>query len=184
MRRAATVTTLALVLAVPLRAAATPDFSGTWKIDPSQASSVGGGRGGGRGTGGGLGLGPSADALVIRQDARSLVIDETRGTATSRLTYSLDGRTTTNPIAAGRSAGSTATYVSHWQDDRLVTTITGPAAPAGAEPVRYQEQRYLGKDGTLIVETTIPGQENARKVVYVRAKTGAPRQVTSVPRRT
>ena len=172
MRRATTIAALALALAVRLHAAA-PDFSGTWKIDPSQASSTGGGRGAGRGTGGGLGLGPSADVVAIRQNATTLVVDETRGTATSRLTYALDGRATTNPVAAGRSAGATATYVSHWQGDRLVTTITGPGLPGSTAAVRYQEERYLDKDGALVVETTIPGQENARKAVYVRSHSSA-----------
>jgi hypothetical protein len=100
-------TVLAIVFAALVtqtNAPATPDFSGTWKIDPARGTSNGGGRGGGRGTGGGLGLGPSADELMIRQDAKTLSIDERRGTDVAHVLYGLDGRQVTNALAAGRSA--------------------------------------------------------------------------------
>jgi hypothetical protein len=164
-------TVVLTALVVQANAPTTPDFTGAWKIDAARGTSTGGGRGGGRGTGGGLGLGPSADELTIRQDTRTLTIDERHGTDTTRVTYGLDGRPVSNTLGAGRSAGASAVYVSQWKDGRLTTTITIPAAAGTEAKTQYQQLRYLDRDGSMVVETTIPGQENARKVVYVKPRT-------------
>jgi hypothetical protein len=170
----ARIRTLAVALIVILlvgsaaTVAAPPDFSGTWKMDPTRGRATGGGQGGGRGTGGGLGLGSSADELTIRQDAKSLVVDERRGTATARITYSLDGHQTPNALPAGRNAGALARYVSHWDGSRLVTRITAPAEPGSKTTVEYQEVRTLDRDGSMVVETTLSGEQNSRTVVYLR----------------
>ncbi len=164
---------LILALVRPQVAVATrpgPDFSGAWKVDASRNTSTGGGRGSGRGTGGGLGLGPSADELTIKQDAKTLVFDEHRGAETARLTYRLDGEPVANTISAGRRAGDKASYVSRWDGGRLVTKITAPAGPGISDTVEYQEIRSLDRDGSMVVETTQPGQPNARKVVYLKQK--------------
>lgn len=152
------------------QARAHPDLSGTWTIDATRSSSTGGGQGGGRGTGGGLGLGPSADALTIHQNDHQIAIDERRGSDVAHLIFLLDGHSTNNPIAAGRNAGATAVSTTSWKDDRLVTTITAPAPPGSDVAMHYQEVRFLDRDGTLVVDTTIPGRPNARRVVYVRQK--------------
>ena len=163
---------LGAALAISARtgvAVAAADFSGTWKIDLTRGTSAGGGNGGGRGTGGGLGLGQSAGELTIRQDAKSLTLDERRADQTARLIYALDGRRVKNKLSAGKNAGVSADYESQWKGDRLVTTIVIPAT-ADAAAIRYEEVRYLDKDGALIVETAIPGQQNARKVVYLKQR--------------
>ncbi len=165
---------LALAQASPAASVrTTPDFSGTWKMDAARGSATGGGRGGGRGTGGGLGLGPSAEVLTIRQDTKTLVVEERRGTDTARMTYAFDGRAVSNTIPAGRSAGAKAIYVSRWDGDRLVTKITAPAGRGSSDTAEYQEIRSLDPDGSMLLETTLPGQPNARKVVYVKVKNGA-----------
>jgi hypothetical protein len=142
------------------------NFAGTWTLDAAKSSSVGGGQGGGRGTGGGLGLGASADRLVIRQDAKTLVVEEHRGSDTATITYALDGKPSTNALPAGRNAGRPATYSSHWDGETLVTTIDAPGAPGSTDRVQYRETRSLDRDGAMAIEVTIPGQENSRKVVY------------------
>ena len=104
---------LALLFSVAILVAQTvPDLSGEWRLDPARSTATGTGpgrgRGAGQGTGGGLSLGPSPDALTIRQDATSLTI---------------------------------------------------------------QDVRYLDRDGSLVVDTTIPGRSTTRKAVYLRSAT-------------
>jgi hypothetical protein len=147
---------------------ATPNFSGAWTMDPAKSASVGGGQGGGRGTGGGLGLGPSPDRVVIKQDANTIAVEEHRGTDTATISYRLDGKSVSNTMPVGRNAGKSADYVSHWDGDKLVTTIDAPGAPGSSDRVRYRETRSLDRGGAMVVEMTIPGQDNARKVVYTR----------------
>jgi hypothetical protein len=155
-------------------AAQRPDLSGTWKLDEQRSSSVGGGRGSGGGEGnsrgGGLGLGASPDTITIVQTAETVVVEERRGAAIARVTYGLDGKPVANAVASGRSSGANATYTSRWADGRLVTRITVPPAPGGGDQATYQETRSLARDGSLVVEITMAGRPNSRKLVYVRAK--------------
>lgn len=151
-------------------AQAPPDFSGKWKLDQADSSSVGGGngsrRGGGAGQGGGLGLGPSANELTIKQTPASMTIDEHWGAgSSSRRVYELDGKKKSNQVGAGR--GVAATTVSMWVDRQLVTTIAVAAQGGSRE---YKETRYLDDNGRLIVETTVAVAPNSRKAVYVREK--------------
>jgi hypothetical protein len=167
-------TVLTLSTTAVVVSAQRPDFSGTWKLDEKRSSAIGGGRGGGRGEGnsrgGGLGLGASPDTIAIVQTAETLVVEERRGAETARITYGLDGKPVTNGVASGRSAGTNSTYTSAWKGDRLVTTIVIPPAPGGGEIGRYQETRSIDRDGSLVVEITMAGRPNSRKLVYVRAK--------------
>jgi hypothetical protein len=151
-----------------------PDFSGTWTQDTTRTASVGGGRGQrespGGGRGGGLGLGPPAEQLTIQQTTTTLTIDERRGTTTSRLVYALTGKTSKNTIAVGRGAGASAQYVSKWKNAHLVTTITAPASSVNKTKLQYEETRYIDPDGALVVETTLLGQPNVRRLVYAKSK--------------
>src|SRR5262245_41454584 len=101
-----------------------PDLSGTWTLDAGGSSAVGG-RGACTGNatggqGGGLGRGPAPTLLKITQTPASLVIEETRGDTTSRMTYTF-GRSpeSSNVLPAGRSAGQKITTISRWQDGTL-----------------------------------------------------------------
>jgi hypothetical protein len=170
-----------LALAVILALAASQagvDFSGKWTIDRARSSATGGGRGAGGGApgggqGGGLGLGPAPDALVITQSAQTLTIEEHRGGDVSRVIYRLDGKPTTNTIAAGRSTGGISNATSAWQNKRLVTTITYPLSATSKDTVVMEEVRSIDPDGSLVVETTIMGQPNRRRSVYVRPKSAS-----------
>lgn len=146
-----------------------PGFAGTWKVDAAQSTGVGGGTGqrdnAGGGRGGGLGLGPSPERLVISEDATSVTIDEHRGAAVARIVLAFDGKPVARAIAAGRSAGATASTVSKWEKTRLTTTVAMPGNPA----VEYEEVRYLDL-GSLVVEIRQIGAPNMRRVVYVRDK--------------
>jgi len=163
---------LALV-ASSLAVQATPDLSGTWMIDVSRSAAVGGGTGAldtaGGGRGGGLGLGAAPDRLTIRQDVNAITVEERRGTTITSLKYALDGTKTANTVPAGRNSGASATYVTTWRNRRLVTSITVPDAQQPGSVVTYEEVRYLGTDGSLVVETTMTGRPNKRTTVYTRA---------------
>jgi hypothetical protein len=151
---------------------ATPDLSGTWAIDAKRSAAIGGGTGArdtaGGGRGGGLGLGPAPDGLTIRQDARTITVEERRGTTITSLKYVLDGGKTTNTAPAGRNAGGSAVYLTVWRSRRLVTRITVPDARENGGEVTYDEVRYLDTDGSLVVETTVAGRPNKRTTVYTR----------------
>jgi len=147
------------------------DFSGHWKLDPAMRDSRGGGRGagsgGGGGQGGGLALGPAPDDLVIRQDATSLTIEQ-HGAVVRKLTYKLDGKEFKIDLPAGPSTRS-GSAKTHWDGERLVTTIVAASPRAGGQPVTYEEVRYLA-DGHLVVEVSMAGREGWRKLVYAKVK--------------
>ena len=151
-------------------AQAPPDFSGKWKLDPSQNAAVGGGTGtgtgGGNSMGGGLGLGPSPTELTITQTATTLTIEQT-GARVPRIVYQLDGSESRNTLPAGQDTRS-ATFKSVWQDSKLVTTMI-TEGPGGRGLITYEETRYLTPEGTLVVETRDPSRGNLRRVVYRRA---------------
>jgi hypothetical protein len=163
--------TLSCLTAAAFIVQSPPDFSGTWQIDLSQSASPGGGTGGGSGRGnsmgGGLGMGPSPTQLTIRQDATTLTIEQ-RGSAVSKLVYKLDGSETKNPVAAGPTGRRDGRFKSVWRGAKLVTSIATTAPRGGA--VTYQEERYLDAIGAMVVETFLPGEGRARKVVYQRIK--------------
>jgi hypothetical protein len=152
---------------------ASPDpaarFIGAWRIDSTKMASVGGGtgsgRGGGGGQGGGIGMGPSPDMLVVRRGSNTLTFDQLASTTNSRLTFLLDGKKIANTIGSGTSARQ-GVYLSAWKDSRLVTTITAPAAKGSTAMVTYEDVRYIDETGALVVEISIPGRQNSRRVVY------------------
>jgi hypothetical protein len=160
-------------------AAQAPDLTGTWKLDLSQNSSVGGGtgrggRGGGRagrqgGGGGGLGLGPSPEELTIRQDATTLTIEQ-RGTPVTKVVYRLDGQETKGVMPVSTQSTREATFRSEWKDGKLVTSMTTRATSAGTQTVTFQEVRYLDANGSLRVETSIRGKPGSRSVVYKKVR--------------
>lgn len=164
----------AALFALRVPAQSRPDFSGVWTQDTARTASVGGGRGqresAGGGRGGGLGLGPPAEQLTIQQTMTTLTVDERRGTATSRIVYALTGKTSKNAIVAGRGSGTTAQYVSKWKDARLITTITAQVSSVNKTKVQYDETRYVDADGSLVVETTMVGQPNMRRLVYAKSR--------------
>ncbi|HYV99105.1 MAG TPA: hypothetical protein VE967_16735 [Gemmatimonadaceae bacterium] len=155
-----------------------PDFSGTWKQDTSRTQSIGGGTGNreraGGGRGGGLGLGPPAQELVIVQTAHTLTVTERRDSSSAQTIYALDGKRQTNVMTSGRSSGTTAVFVTTWKNERLETKISAPPGPRGGAATTYVETRFIDRDGSLVIETTIPGRANLRRLVYVRADSRGP----------
>jgi len=170
--RVCVLTILGIAISATIATAqSTPDLSGHWKLDPSLRASRGGGRGagtgGGGGQGGGLALGPAPQDLVIRQDATSVTIEQ-KGAVVRKLVYKLDGKEFRIDLPAGPTTRS-GSAKSHWDGDRLMTTIVAASPRAGGPPVTYEERRYLS-DGHLVVETSMTGREGWRQLVYDRVK--------------
>ena len=168
IRKSVSIASIVAFLATASAFAQTPpDFSGKWKLDVGRSASSGGGRGagtgGGGGQGGGLGLGPAAETITIGQHATSLKIEEqSAGRPSARRVYALDGKRVTNSLAGG-----SATSVSTWQRDRLVTKLVISARGGSRE---IEETRYLDADGRLVVEIVMPGRDNSRRSVYNKVK--------------
>jgi hypothetical protein len=171
MRNCILATAISLALASAASAQSKPDFSGTWTMDAAHSSSAGGGRGGARGAGGGmgggLGMGPPPAELRIKQDAKSLKIDQ-KGAPVSTLVYRLDGVEAKGKWPAPGGATRPATFRSEWKDGRLVTMIVTKSAKG--EAVSFQDVRYIDSEGFLIAEISISGQENLRRTAYKRKK--------------
>ena len=119
-----------------------PDFSGRWQIDLSKSHD-------------GTGVVSKDIVITIVQDATTLKIDQP-GMPT--IVYRLDGVPRKNP-RPGR--GGEATYLSVWEGDRLVTTVTG------GQPGQ-KESRYMDKD-EMVDESTLQsaiGPTFARKLYW------------------
>ena len=146
----------AAILAVATVAwAQTPDFSGTWTLDPASAPAAGGG--GGRGGGGGaLGNGPA----TVKQTADALTIERTMGDATVTLTYKLDGTESRNMMMGrgGQPADSVSTAT--WDGPKL--TIVTKQEMDGQ--VNQSTQVWTVEGSSLTVETT--NARGTQKRVY------------------
>jgi hypothetical protein len=153
-----------------------PNFSGTWKLDPSQSEMGGGmgGRAGGGGAGGGgarQGAGMAAQEVTITQDGTTLRMTMTVMGEARTLTYGIGGGPSTNAATMGRMGGEAVT-TTVWDGRRLVTAgTTNVTTPQGAMSIQMREVRTLSADGkTMTVETTRTTQmgENTTKMVYTK----------------
>jgi hypothetical protein len=155
-----------------------PDFSGRWTLDVRDSSAAGGGEGdktgvasgGGGRRGGGLGLGAPIGEVIIRQNSRTLTVEERRGTAQIRLVYQLDGSAVTNQMWIGnitRGHATKAEFRSKWDGPQLVTTIT-TNVPDAAGAVVFKEVRSLDAQGRMVVDIASEGKPGRRTAVYRR----------------
>ncbi len=164
MRQKAVLTgALVLAAAVAVFAQKSPDFSGTWTLDPSKSEmpQMGGGMGGR--PGGGRGMGEMA--VTIKQTADSVTIDQKMGEMSRTITYKLDGSETVNSGMRGGEVKST----SKWDGDKLVTESTQTmSGPNGEMTIKSKEVRSLAADGTMLVETTreTPRGTQTSKLVF------------------
>lgn len=164
------------VLAGSAQAQDKPNFSGTWKLDPSQ-SQMGGGMGGRQGGGGGgagggrQGAGMAAQELTITQDGTTLRMTMTVMGEARTLSYAIGGGPSTNAAAMGRMSGESVTTTT-WNGNALITSgTTNVTTPQGAMSIQMREVRTVSADGkTMTVETTRTTQmgENTTKMVYTK----------------
>jgi len=142
-----------------VQAQAKPDFSGSWKMDPSRSESAAQNEP----------IGPVT--LVMAQTPGELKIETTRGGGKTTVTYRLDGSTVT--IAGG-------TAVTRWEGPAL---ITDRVLSVQGQTVTTKETRTLSADGnemlvdnTVVVQhgypDTLKGTQNyvGGKDIYVRVR--------------
>ena len=148
-----------LIPAFSVHAQGKPDFSGTWKMDPSRSESAAQSEP----------IGPVT--LVIEQTANELRIETTRTQGSSAVTYKLDGSETKIP---------SGTATTHWDGMMLVTEVVRSLQ---GQAVTTKESRSLTADGNemlvqmaLVVQhgyqNNVVGASNyaAAKDVYVRSR--------------
>jgi len=152
-------TVLVAALAVPstARAQGKPDFSGTWKMDPSRSESAVQNEP----------IGPVT--LVIAQTPGEVRIETMRTQGTSAVTYKLDGSEIKIP-------GGTAK--THWDGSMLVTEAVRDIQ---GQTVTTKETRRLNADGNeMLIETMLVVQHGyslrgtpnygTGKDIFVRAR--------------
>ena len=147
-----------LFLPLGLTAQSSPDFSGTWTLDPARSQSAQQGE-------------PfKSVTFVIAQSVGQVRIEATRGNEKESVLY---------PLTKSRaSLGASGQSEAYWDGEQLVTvtqrTVSG-------QTVTVKEARTLGPGGTdMTVETTVivqhgysmPGARNygTSKDVFTRSK--------------
>ena len=126
-----------------------PDFSGTWVVDVEKTNAA---------AGRAPGTGRAGAPITVKQDAITVKIIMVNGV--EKETYSLDGKEVAHKIPALTSGGqnlarnlptpgTTETYKSTWQGQKLVTTMTGQGAngPTSATETRYLEGQWMVVEG-------------------------------------
>ena len=139
------VAAMALAVAGMAYAQATPDFSGTWVLDPAKSDQMGGGGGGGRGP---------AGPMTIKHEGSQLSV--TRGENTT--TYKLDGSET---AITGRMQGKATAKV---DAGKLVIKSTFETPNGTMEQTATYTLGADGKELTVVTAST----RGERKAVYTK----------------
>ncbi len=149
-----------VLLSIALLAQPTPDFSGSWTLDPTRSQSAQQGE-------------PfKAVTCAITQSVGQVRIETTRGNERENVLYALTkSRASSNPGASGQSEA-------YWDGDQLITvtqrTVSG-------QTVTVKESRTLSPTGAdMTVETTVivqhgysmPGAKNygTSRDVFIRTR--------------
>jgi hypothetical protein len=168
-----------IVTSVLVAAQATPNFVGTWVIDPEKTAALrppaaagGAIAPGGRGGGGGMtlaGAGGGAPEWVIAQTASMLTISRALPDGSSqRHVYKLDGSESVN--VNGRTTQKSKSTVAA---GKITTTGTQTVSTdQGDVSSEFRELRWLDKDGAMIVETTrtVNGTARTSTTAYTRKR--------------
>jgi len=149
-------TLISLGSALTVRAQAKPDFSGTWKMDPTRSESAAQKEP----------IGPVT--VVIAQTADEVKIETTRVDGSSAVTYKIDGSETRVPEGTAKT---------HWDGATLVTEVERYVQ---GQAVTTKEVRKLAANGNeMLVNMTVIGQHGysasttnygSGKDVYVRSR--------------
>ncbi len=133
---------------------ATPDFSGSWKLDTTRGENLGM-------------MSAMQQSAVISQSKSALTIKETsdfQGQKSAReVRYDLTGAPAKNSGAMGGEAET----VAKWDGGKLVVTWTTEGAVAGTKNVRT-ETRSLSADGKTM--TVVSARGTGKSVVLVYGK--------------
>ncbi len=157
MRRIATLAFALAAVASPLAAqSAHPDFSGKWTLDPKSVEGP---------------MAPTAATLVVKQDEKSLKIDQSASTAMGdasvSMTFNLDGSQSKNSISAqGMSLDMMSTAA--WDGPALVIKTS---AEIQGQSLNQTERWTLDKDGKTLHlqrDAEAGGQSMSMKMAFTR----------------
>jgi hypothetical protein len=130
-----------------------PNFSGTWILDPASAPAAGGGGGDA------LGTGPA----TVKQTADALTIERTMGDVAVTLTFKLDGTASRNMMMGRDNQPADSMSIVKWDGPKL--TIATKQEMDGQ--LVESTQVWTVADNTLVVETT--NARGTQKRVYKRS---------------
>jgi hypothetical protein len=136
---------LAIVLNSSVLAANAPSLAGTWSFKADKSKGVGM-------------MSAVAITAVITQTGSLLEIHETTASQgreqTHDNTYDVAGDPKTNDSPMGDKSST----VSHWENDKLVTTWTAPGAVNGTTVVRTETRSVSADRKTMTVEWSRDGK--------------------------
>ena len=137
-------------------AAARPDFSGTYVLDPAQSEGQ---------------MVPQKMTLKIAQAPAGLTVERTimgdQGERTTEAKYALDGSTSKNTINMGETPVEISTVVS-WESTSPVLTSSMQAGGNEAQIVEKWSLADAGKKLTVDRKISAGGQEFTNKLVLVK----------------
>lgn len=176
MKRAGLCAGTVLLTGVAAAPAQAPDFSGTWKLDPTRSRISGR-----AGLAGLIGAG-MPDTLHITQPANGTLVIESQINESHARIYTPGGRSST-PVFVG-SAGS-ITMTSRWEGRTLVSEGSRESRSGTSTIVtEVKELLALSDDArTLIIEVTTTGADgkSASTAVYTRTRDVGPCQSWPTP---
>jgi hypothetical protein len=150
-------TLLALAPAVAgAQAAAHPDYSGTYVLDPTQSEGQ---------------MIPQKMTLKIAQLPTGLAVDRAQttqmGETTTQYKYALDGSASKNTITMGGNPVDVSTVVT-WEGDSPVLTSSMKFGENDAQSIEKWSLADGGKKLTVDRKITAGGQEFSNKLVLVK----------------
>lgn len=142
--------------AVLAQAAGSPDFTGTWLINPAKSENLGM-------------MAQIKQTIGIKQTAKEMTLAETsdfQGQKSERtVRYDLKGAAVMNEGAMG----GTSETVAQWNAGKLVVTWTTEGAVAGTKNVRT-ESRSLSADGKTMTVESVRGTNKPMIMVFDKIK--------------
>lgn len=159
---------LAVLAVSPAAAQQRPDFSGTWSLAPDAPP----GPNGKPAPAPGHGL-----QITITQTPDTFTVSRVFGGVTVPVTHPLDGSETRTRTPGGLClADAQNIWTASWQDNAVVTTLTGSVAPGSMTAVKRDVKATfrMPAPDTLAVEMLLPAANaSPRTVTTVYKRTGA-----------
>ena len=160
MRKVSSALLLTLLAVAPAvaraQAAAHPDYSGTYVLDPAQSEGQ---------------MVPQKMTLKITQTPAGLTVDRTQttqmGESTSQMKYTLDGAASKNTLNMGGNAVDVSTVVT-WEGASAVLTSAMKFGDNDAQSVEKWSLTDGGKKLNIERKVSAGGQEFANKLVLVK----------------
>ena len=151
----------AFVLFAAVAAAAKPNFTGTWVLDPAKSEGLGGPQGGT----------PAPETMIVTQDGDKLAFERTfkspQGDRVQKDTYTADGKEGEFTMPARGGGETKGKRTAKWSADGSVLEVNDKATfdtPNGAMSTEANSKWTLSADGkTLTVESTRTSQRGEQK---------------------